>query len=552
MHLRKKNAQGTIEYLVIIAVVVVIGLIVVSMLANFTGQGSQITSDSVKIGSASAPISVTNSAVDISGNGLLTIGNNTGENVTITKVKTGDLETSFNQTIPSGSQDTFSLSNLGLNCACESTTAASKECEFTIYTTSQYGIVKSETIKVIIDCVQSAKASDSRSPVVLAVLPDINTCAGFGFTDGTISCLTRNGPECTSYDVNNCYNDGNINEIYDPSLNGTDYVIANDCFQVPTKFCSGGASSCVGKTISILSGPFQGSYSISESLKYTSTSGHPAGSDYYDTYSGYPAYYFSADSLDMTPNYLSTNWPYKLYGPNTGVPRPVCGNGVRDGNEECDGSDFAFNTCTMMGKGYVGGTLACSSECTYNHASDSNNVYCIPPLTNCTPSNPCEILSCEHLAHIGDSGTSMTGSYYLNRDIDCNKGGGNIGAYDGFEFTRRFTGTLDGRNHTIYNLFLQSSVLGTIWWTDMRMGLFRYVDTGGLVKDLNLVDSNVNGSSRVGSVSGEFRGTLNNVHVTGRVYGYSSSYSVGGLVGRDNGGTFINSTFTGPIEYYTS
>ena len=40
----QRNAQGTIEYLIIIAVIVVVGLVVVSLLANQTGSSGNISS----------------------------------------------------------------------------------------------------------------------------------------------------------------------------------------------------------------------------------------------------------------------------------------------------------------------------------------------------------------------------------------------------------------------------------------------------------------------------------------------------------------------------
>lgn len=45
---------------------------------------------------------------------------------------------------------------------------------------------------------------------------------------------------------------------------------------------------------------------------------------------------------------------------------PVCGDGRRGGNEECDGSDLGGNTCTALG--FNGGTLGCSATCSLNTA----------------------------------------------------------------------------------------------------------------------------------------------------------------------------------------
>ena len=42
----------------------------------------------------------------------------------------------------------------------------------------------------------------------------------------------------------------------------------------------------------------------------------------------------------------------------------VCGNGIKEAGEQCDGTDLAGQTC--VGLGYVGGTLSCNSNCTIN------------------------------------------------------------------------------------------------------------------------------------------------------------------------------------------
>lgn len=46
-------------------------------------------------------------------------------------------------------------------------------------------------------------------------------------------------------------------------------------------------------------------------------------------------------------------------GPST------CGDGVREGEEECDGADLGGSTCAAI-PGFVGGTLACAESCTFD------------------------------------------------------------------------------------------------------------------------------------------------------------------------------------------
>ncbi|HLD03247.1 MAG TPA: hypothetical protein VJC17_00575 [Candidatus Dojkabacteria bacterium] len=42
----------------------------------------------------------------------------------------------------------------------------------------------------------------------------------------------------------------------------------------------------------------------------------------------------------------------------------VCGDNVKQGTEECDGSDFGGSSCTSLG--YISGTLSCNANCTNN------------------------------------------------------------------------------------------------------------------------------------------------------------------------------------------
>jgi Notch-like protein len=48
----------------------------------------------------------------------------------------------------------------------------------------------------------------------------------------------------------------------------------------------------------------------------------------------------------------------------------ICGDGVRNGTEDCDGADMGAETCESLG--FTGGTLACSSTCTYDTSGCSS------------------------------------------------------------------------------------------------------------------------------------------------------------------------------------
>ena len=52
---------------------------------------------------------------------------------------------------------------------------------------------------------------------------------------------------------------------------------------------------------------------------------------------------------------------------------PVCGNGVVEAGESCDGSDL--NGATCADEGFTGGTLACTGQCTFD-TSGCTNAFC--------------------------------------------------------------------------------------------------------------------------------------------------------------------------------
>jgi serine protease AprX len=75
----------------------------------------------------------------------------------------------------------------------------------------------------------------------------------------------------------------------------------------------------------------------------------------------------------------------------TAGPAPVCGNGLREGAEACDGTDLGGQTCVTQGFGT--GTLACQLDCTFNTSGCSN--LCSPVGAACTSNASCCSGSCK-------------------------------------------------------------------------------------------------------------------------------------------------------------
>ncbi|MDD3083769.1 MAG: LamG domain-containing protein [Candidatus ainarchaeum sp.] len=155
--LKSIKAQGTIEYLVIIGVVVIVGLIVVALLTNFFDDAQNISTISTKISSITGVISVDEAVVDIDGNGLIALSNNSGRTITITKINIDDSEIEYSDIIlTQGLQKIFSLEELGNSCSCTGFEGKTKICEMTIYYTSKYGLEKQFTTDIVVDCVEEA------------------------------------------------------------------------------------------------------------------------------------------------------------------------------------------------------------------------------------------------------------------------------------------------------------------------------------------------------------------------------------------------------------
>lgn len=102
----------------------------------------------------------------------------------------------------------------------------------------------------------------------------------------------------------------------------------------------------------------------------------------------------------------------------------------------------------------------------------------------------------------------------------------------------RFTGCLDGKNHTIAGLY--------IFRTSDHIGLFGFVGAEGQLRNLGVVDLDILGSDSVGGLVGtNYLGTVKNSYSTGSVKG---NERVGGLVGWNECGTVDTSYTTGIVS----
>jgi surface protein len=84
------SAQGTIEYLVILAIIIVISLTIVSLSINSTTPAQNISGGISRLSTSTTPISIVDATIDPDGEVYLRLGNNVGESVTIKTITIED------------------------------------------------------------------------------------------------------------------------------------------------------------------------------------------------------------------------------------------------------------------------------------------------------------------------------------------------------------------------------------------------------------------------------------------------------------------------------
>ncbi|MBT4869965.1 MAG: hypothetical protein HON47_00115, partial [Candidatus Diapherotrites archaeon] len=194
--------QSTIEYLVIMAIVIVIGLLVVGTASSFFDSSSSISNITNKINVASGTISISEIAVDDDGDLIGVFQNNSGELLTITSIGVGDDNGTLNENWPSGSTKNIYLEDIEA-CACD-TPGETKICELTIALTNRYGRSYFESITVQVDCVGDSNSGDPvvtpTQPVYLSSCTTISS-SGTYILSNDISSIDQNCFTITANDV---------------------------------------------------------------------------------------------------------------------------------------------------------------------------------------------------------------------------------------------------------------------------------------------------------------------------------------------------------------
>ncbi len=140
--------------------------------------------------------------------------------------------------------------------------------------------------------------------------------------------------------------------------------------------------------------------------------------------------------------------------------------------------------------------------------------------------------------------------YALNSDIDASvTSGWDLGR--GFlsvgTSSNMFTGSLDGRNHTITGLYIERIGFS---FDSINVGLVGYIGAGGSVKNVGLINCDVTGWEHIGGLVGYNKGTVYNCYTQGTVMGngYFVEGGAGGLVGYNHEGTVSHCHATGNVS----
>ena len=111
------EAQGTIEYLVIIGIVVVMSLIVVGLVMTQTNSSGAVTATAseIKLKTGVGSISIIDSVADANSNGFFVLKNTDSDTVTVTRITVDGVDHNFSDgQLVYGGEKGFKLHDMGL------------------------------------------------------------------------------------------------------------------------------------------------------------------------------------------------------------------------------------------------------------------------------------------------------------------------------------------------------------------------------------------------------------------------------------------------------
>ena len=205
------------------------------------------------------------------------------------------------------------------------------------------------------------------------------SCSSLGYAGGTLKCASN----CMAYNSTACTLPPEIinytlsvSKIGNGTVTGTGINCGNDCSE----------SYLSGANITLTTTASSGSV-------FAGWSGDCSG---------------TACSLTMSSN-KSVTANFNI------ISAPVCGNGIIESGEVCDGTNLGGQTCLSLG--YTGGSLSCASSCSFNTAACTTtfdcsqaNILCVDDTAGPTQEYAA-IQSAVNNANAGDTVLVYAGTY---------------------------------------------------------------------------------------------------------------------------------------------
>jgi len=488
------GAQGTVEYLVIIAVVVVIGLVVAGLMMAMTGSstGVSVSSSEIKGKLGVGGISVVDAVAGVDKNGLLVLKNIGSDLVTVNRIVVNDSNHNYSQSIAGGGQASFKLSNI---VSCD---GANKSYTVIVYYTSANDLNKTANFQTItVDCVPAVSSGNF-------VQEDKN---GGGTNPTYVVTYFGNNNTGGSVPVDSNHYLAGVNVIVLGNTGGltrTGYSFAGW-----NTLANGlGTSYAGGNSFSI------GSSDVNLFAVWTDITA--------------PVVFLLSPSDGNINSDSATRFDFNATDNNAVQSCSLKVNGT-DVNTKSNPATVDYFTYRFSGRN--DGLYNWGVSCT-----DGTNITLTSTRVVNIDLNNYQISYCQDLL---DTNLDLNGNYVLMNDINCYNDTHNGGAlYNaGLGFTpigssgSTFSGTFDGNNKLIAGLYINRPATNYI-------GLFGY--TTGNISNVGVADANVSGNNYVGVLVGiQGAGTIiSNSYSTGYVNGVGGD--TGGLVGV-NDGTIINS-----------
>ncbi|MDD4250692.1 MAG: hypothetical protein PHX27_00690 [Candidatus ainarchaeum sp.] len=557
------SGQGTIEYLVIIAIVVVIGLSVVAILTGFLDNTGATSDSSQDISLLTKDIAITEVLLNPTGIYAINLKSNLPKNITITKVSLGDFDQDItvDNKLFLGNKKLFTVSDTeSKNCVIGE--YVSKKIVIT-YVTAQ-GLPKTQEIdNVRIPCqsfvagVQCALGEFEHDGACIVCENNPDTGEKFAFGSGT---------EEDPYLICSWEQLSNVRE----KLNSS-FLLKTDLTEDSNNYANFNLSVTGWDPIGDI--PYcNSSGGLECEDKSTCEKDFGCGSDWvennYCSSSDYgPDEYACKESADICENEClgDAGEYFMCQGPSW-----VCGEFLDSGS--CNNADYetvgycwgeSFNgvcevymsnrtECERNYAGMCGGSdpecewhwdeYDCEwdgennpSGCTWNEMGPCHwdgGCFWYGECYNIGGCNDSEFLCTTCYGNMSGNGVWIEGGYCdgamsCDNESDCEKP---LGCGSDW-IVNNFVGNFDGENHTIKGLKINDDSASI-------MGLFRETGQSGpqtIIKNTILEDIYIMGNNNLGGVSGIINNTLiDNVHVTGNIYGGQNLGGIAGIVSDDS------------------